>query len=163
MGLPRPYLVNNEIVYQTAASYPLLREFAARYSQFLYLLIKKVDRLNVKADTSVERFIREEGMVNPLFRESIDTAEEVLKMIKKRVPPTTQVYAFSSDWGRPYHPEFKRISEINGIHFIDGNGRALANAEKNGVTTKAADTAHWNNQGHQIVANVLKRYFEENW
>jgi hypothetical protein len=58
---------------------------------------------------------------------------------------------------------FKRIAENNGIQFIDGNGRVLRNAENKGITTKAADTAHWNNHGHQIVANVLKRYFEENW
>ena len=163
MGLRRPYLVNNEIIYETAASNPIIREFASRYSRFLYLIIKKIDLLNVQADTSIERVIREEGMDNPLFKESFEVADQVLKKIKQRVPPTTQVYAFSSNWGRPYHPEFKKIAENNGIQFIDGNGRVLRNAENKGITTKAADTAHWNNQGHQIVANVLKRYFEEKW
>lgn len=163
MGLRRPYLVDGEIVYETAASFPWIREFAASYSRFLYTIIKKIDLLNARPDTSIERRIREEGMDNPLFRESFDVAGQVLKKVKERVPATTEVYAFSSDWGRPYHPEFKRIAEENGIHFIDGNGRALSIAEKKGVTTRAADTAHWNNQGHQIVANTLKRYFEENW
>jgi lysophospholipase L1-like esterase len=163
MGLRRPYLIDDEIVYQTAASYPWIRNFSARYSRFLYTMIKKIDRLNVKPDASIERVIREEGMSNPLFRESFETAEQVLKRIKQRVPSTTRVYAFSSGWGRPYHPEFKRISENSGVYFINGNGRALQRAEEKGITTTAADTAHWNNQGHQIVANILKRYFEENW
>jgi hypothetical protein len=111
MGLRRPYLVDNEVIYKTASSYPLIREFASRYSRFLYLIIKKIDLINVKPDASIERLIRKEGMANLLFSESFETAGQVLKKIKARVPSTTRVYAFSSDWGRPYHPEFKRISD----------------------------------------------------
>ncbi|MCP4211393.1 MAG: hypothetical protein GY764_07920, partial [Halieaceae bacterium] len=64
---------------------------------------------------------------------------------------------------RPYHPAFIEVAEKNGIRFINGNGRSLDMAEKKGVTTKAADTAHWNNAGHRIVANTLQRYFEKIW
>jgi lysophospholipase L1-like esterase len=163
MGLRRPYLVNGEIVYETAASMSWIRNFAARYSRFLYTIIKQIDMLNVDPETSIESVIREEGMDNNLFREAFETAGQVLRKIRQRVPESTQVYAFSSDWGRPYNPEFKRISEESGVPFIDGTGRALSIVEKQGATTRAADTAHWNNEGHRIVANVLKRYLEEAW
>jgi lysophospholipase L1-like esterase len=163
MGLRRPYLVDGEVVYETAASLPWIRNFAAGYSRFLYTIIKRIDLLNVNPETSIERVIREEGMENALFRQSFETAGQVLKKIRRRVPDSTEVYAFSSDWGRPYHPEFKRIAAEAGIPFIDGNGRALSIAEKRGTITRAADTAHWNNEGHRIVANVLRRYFEEAW
>lgn len=163
MGIRRPYLVDGEIVYETAASFPWLRNFAANYSRFLYTIIKKIDLLNVDPDTSIEKVIRVEGMDNALFRASVGAASEVLAMVQSRVPDTTEVYAFSTDWGRPYHPEFKRISEESGIAFINGNGRLLQMAEKNGVTTRAADNAHWNNEGHRIVADVLGRYLEKRW
>lgn len=163
IGLQRPYLVDGEIVYETAANLPWLRNFAARYSRFLYTIIKQVDRLNVNPETSIERAIREEGMDNPLFRESFEIVGKVLQKIRQRVPATTEVYAFSSDWGRPYHPEFIRVSEEAGIDFINGNGRALSNAEKQGETTRAADTAHWNNEGHRIVASILRRHLDKAW
>ncbi len=163
MGLERPYLVDGEIVHETAANLPWLRNFAARYSRFLYTIVKQVDRLNVNPETSIERVIREEGMDNELFRESFEVVAQVLETIRKRVPESTEVYAFSSDWGRPYHPEFMRVSEEAGIRFINGNGRALSIAEKRGTTTRAADTAHWNNEGHRIVASVLRRYLEKAW
>ena len=163
MGLRRPYLMDGRIVYETAAPFPRLREFAARYSRFLYVIIKQVDRMHVRPEESIERVIRARGLEHPLFRQSVDIAGQVLKMIRSRVPPSTAVYAFSSDWGRPFHPEFKRIAREAGIAFIDGNGRALRMAEDRGVATRAADNAHWNNAGHRIVADVLKRYFEQAW
>jgi len=163
MGLRRPYLVDGEVVYETAAPFPRLRNFAAHYSRLLYVIIRGIDRMNVRPEESIEQVVRVEGMANPLFRQSVETAGQVLKMIRERVSPETEIYAFSSDWGRPYHPEFRRISEEAGIHFIDGNGRALKMAEQRGVTTRAADTAHWNNAGHRIVADVLKRHLQRAW
>ena len=53
--------------------------------------------------------------------------------------------------------------EKNEIDFIDGVPQAVRAAEQQGVETRAADTFHWNNTGHQIAANVLKHYFEVNW
>jgi len=163
MGLRRPYFIDGQIVYVTAAPFPRLRDFAAKYSRLLYIIIKRIDRLNVRPEESIERVIRVEGMQNPLFRQSVEIAGQVLKMIRARVPPQTEIYAFSSDWGRPYHPEFKRISAEAGIHFIDGDGRALRMAEDKGIVTRARDNAHWNNEGHRIVANVLRRYFRKAW
>ena len=163
MGLRRPYLVDGEVVYITAASFPRLREFAAHYSKLLYTVIRQIDRLTANRNTSIERVVREEGMENPLFVESLDVVDQVLAKVVARVPEGTEVFAFSSHWGRPYHPAFIEVAEKNGIRFINGNGRSLDMAEKKGVTTKAADTAHWNNEGHRIVANTLQRYFEKIW
>ena len=163
MGLRRPYLIDGRIVYETAAPLPRLREFAARYSRLLYVIIRQVDRLLARPGESIERVIRVQGMEHPLFRQSVDITGQVLTMIRARVPPSTPVYAFSSDWGRPFHPEFKRIAREAGVEFIDGNGRALRLAEDRGVATRAADNAHWNNAGHRIVADVLKHYFEQAW
>ena len=163
MGLRRPYLVDGEVVYITAASFPRLRQFAASYSKLLYTVIRQIDRLTANRDTSIERIVRKEGMNNPLFRESLDVVDQVLAKVMARVPEGTEVFAFSSHWGRPYHPAFIEVAQRNGIRFINGNGRGLDIAEKKGLTTKAADRAHWNNRGHRIVADTLQRYLEKIW
>jgi hypothetical protein len=36
-------------------------------------------------------------------------------------------------------------------------------AEDKGIITRARDNAHWNNEGHRIVANELRRYFRKAW
>ena len=61
------------------------------------------------------------------------------------------------------YDELKRISENNGIYFIDGIPQAVRNAEQKGIITRAADGTHWNEAGHQIAARVIKEYFEVNW
>ncbi len=51
----------------------------------------------------------------------------------------------------------------NGIDFIDGVLLIVSGAEQKGLTTRAADNAHWNEAGHRIAANVLGNYFETIW
>jgi hypothetical protein len=158
-GLRRPYFEDNQIQYKTAASFPAIRAFAASYSEFLYFVIKTLDRLKAPPENSSESLIEEPGVSYPLFRESVEITDQLLGKIRGRISPGTQIYAFSTDHGFPYHDEFKRLSEENGMHFIDGTSQALRAAEGKGITTRAADKAHWNDRGHQIVADVLKDYF----
>ena len=54
------------------------------------------------------------------------------------------------------------LAAKNNIRFIDGVSQAVAAGEAAGITTRAADRAHWNNEGHRIVADVLRDYFENN-
>jgi hypothetical protein len=162
-GLRRPYFKDNQIQFKTPASFPAVRGFAADYSEFLYFIIKTLDRLKALPANSSESLIEKQGVSYPLFKESVETTDQLLSKIRARIPPDTPVYAFSTNHGFPYHEEFKRLSEENGMQFIDGTSQALRAAESKGITTRAADKAHWNNQGHQIVADVLKNYFEENW
>jgi hypothetical protein len=83
----------------------------------------------------------------------------LLIKIRKRVPEKTPVYIFSTGHGMPYYEQVKKISENSVTLFIDGTGQAISAAERKGITTAAADKAHWNNAVHRIVADVLKNYF----
>ncbi len=162
-GLRRPYYKDDEVRYKTPSSFAAIREFAANYSEFLYFIIKKVDGLKARPAKSSESMIEQQGTSYPLFKESVETTDQLLGKIRARIPSSTPIYAFSTNHGFPYYDEFKRMSEKNGIYFIDGTSQALTAAESKGITIRSADKAHWNNQGHRIVADVLKSYFEENW
>ncbi len=165
-GFRRPYFINNEIVYKIPSSYPAVHQLAADYSQFLYFIFIRIDRLRAPAPNSAESaegIISNQGMSYPLFEESVNTTEQLLRKIRKRIPEHTPILVFSTQNIFPYHEELRRISEENGFRFIDQPSDALRAAEKRGITTTAQDGAHWNNTGHQIVADALERYFLENF
>ena len=100
-------------------------------------------------------------MSYPLFSDSIKITEQLLARIRKRTPPTTPIVAFSTDHAYPNFDEFRRMSRNNGIIFLDDIPRALISTEQAGINIRASDKAHWNNTGHQIVADGLQRYLEE--
>jgi len=155
-GLRRPYFEDGEVVYRTPARFPALRQFAARYSEFLYFIITRLDRLLPAPEPPAETLIPEQGLSYPLFAESVAVTDQLLGKIRTRVPPDTPIYAFATDHGPPYYQVFKRLSGEHGLHFIEGPSQALRQAESQGVTTRAADGEHWNDEGHRIVAHVLR-------
>jgi len=154
-GLRRPYFEDGQIRYRNPASFPAVREFAARYSELLYFIITRLDRLRPPPEKPSETLIREQGMSYPLYRQSVQVTDQLLGKIRARVPAGTPVYTFSTDHGYPYYEAFTSLSGKHGLHFIDGTSQALREAESRGVTTRAADREHWNDEGHRIVAEVL--------
>ncbi|MCX5848122.1 MAG: SGNH/GDSL hydrolase family protein [Deltaproteobacteria bacterium] len=163
-GMRRPYLTKNGIIYKNPNNFSVIRDFANKYSRFLYVIISLIDRLNVTVDTStVENIIEDQGLLYPYYKESVEITERLIKKIKLRTPSTTLIYAFSADYSMPYHKEFKRISKENGIYFIDGIPQLMEYSEKNGVPTRTEDGVHWNETGHQIVAYALQEYFKSHW
>ena len=166
-GLRRPYFQDGNIVYRTPSRVAALREFAASYSHFLYWILTRIDMVkaapaNASLDDSSEQLIVKEGLSYPYFQESVQITQQLLKKFRDRVPATTPVYIFSSHNAEPYHAQLQRALEGSGMIFIDGTGQAVIDAQKQGITAVAGDHSHWNNAGHQIVADVLKRYFIEN-
>jgi lysophospholipase L1-like esterase len=165
-GFRRPYFKNNEVYYKVPSSYPAIHQFAANHSQFLYFIFIRIDRLRAPLPNSAESaegIISKQGMSYPLFRDSVEITEQLMRKIRKRVPEHIPILLFSTQNIFPYHDELKRLSEKNDIRFTDQPSVALRAAERKGITTTAQDGAHWNNAGHQIVADVLKRYFLENF
>lgn len=164
--LRRPYFWQDKIVYRTPATFFAMRDFAARYSHFLYFILSRIDMVKASyamtsSEESSESLIEKEGMAYPFFQESVQVTEQLLKKIRMRVPATTPVYIFATHHGEPYYEQIKRISKNAGLIFIDGPSQAVTAAELEGIITVAADKAHWNNAGHQNVADALKRYFQE--
>lgn len=162
-AMRRPYLAKDGIVYRLPKRFATIRAFVNKYSRFIYFMISRIDRLRARHTHSVEDTIKEEGMSYPFFRESVGITEQLIHRIRLRIPSATEIYAFSVDDSSPFYDEFKRISRMNEIRFIDGIPQSIRSAEQRGITTRAADKAHWNETGHQIAAGVLEHYFEAHW
>ena len=158
-GMRRPYFINNEIIYRLPKHFPRMRGLVNTYSQFLYFILHRIDRLHARSPRSVEDLIAANASY-PFFRESVEITDHIVKKMMLRIHPTTLVYAFSVDDSAPYYDEFKNISARNGIYFIDDIPQAIYDAERQGITTRAADKAHWNEAGHQIAATALQSYLE---
>ncbi len=146
-GLRRPYFKNNEIMYRTPSNFAAIREFAANYSHFLYFIISRIDIVNANPADPSEAIIRKAGMGYPLFADSVETTDQLLKKIRERIPASTPVLAFDNDGAVPYYDELRRISEKNGIQFIASPAKALADADRQGIIVRERDNAHWNNTG----------------
>jgi lysophospholipase L1-like esterase len=160
-GMRRPYLTKNGIIYKNPNNFSVIRDFANKRSRFLYVIINLIDKLNRTFDNStVENIIEDQGLQYHYYKESVEITEQLIKKFKLRTPSTTLIYAFSADQSMPYYEEFKRISKENGIYFIDGIPQLIEYSEKKGIPTRAEDTVHWNETGHQIVAYALQEYFK---
>jgi len=157
-GLRRPYMdKEGRVFYALAKPFSWFREFINMNSRFLYFVFSRLDKL-ASSDSSVEDIIAVKGRMYELFQDSVEITERLLGKIKARVPRNTRVYAFSVDVTTPYYDEFRRMSRANEFLFMDDVPKAILKAQEQGVVVKAADKAHWNEMGHEIVSGVIAKY-----
>lgn len=164
-GLKRPYLKDGEIVLKLPKNWPAIRHFANKYSRFLYYILSRIDIMKSQIGTdSVEYTILDEGREYPDYMESIETTEEILRRMRDEIESSgADFLTFSTDYTQPYYEDYIEIvSNLEGIHLIKGVSESIRETEDLGVTVRAADMAHWNNEGHRIAAEVLKGYFVDN-
>ena len=164
-GLKRPYLIDEEIVHKLPKKWPGIRHFANKYSRFLYYIQSRIDIINSQYGTdSVEFTIRDLGRAYPDYNEAIETTQELIRRMRNEVVGADALFlTFSSDDNQPYYSNYLQIvSALEGVHLIEGVSASIKEAEELGVTVRAADKAHWNNEGHRIAAEVIKGYFIEN-
>ena len=160
-GMMRPYLtIKGEMIYAVPSRMPLTRQFVNRYShsQLLYFLLSRIDILASLKGRSVEDTIKEQGKEFPPFNDAVTITDRLFEMIRTRIPEKTMLLAFCADDAEPYFDEMKRLALKNGMTFIEGVPGEVRKAEHRGVTTRTADGSHWNEAGHQIVADVLRDY-----
>ncbi len=165
-GMRRPYLDEDGQVFYALPKgfFPRFREFANNYSRFLYLILSRVDRLYSNKETPAETLLFNEGRASPLVKDALDVTAELLREIRTRVPQEIEIYAFTVEYAtHPLYEEFKRMSDLAGIEFIEEVPLALGTQEQKGTVVRAADNAHWNEKGHQIVADALVTYFANIW
>lgn len=155
-GMSRPYFIEERVEYKLPRSYPGIRDFANRHSRFLYFVISKLDHLNAGSSVTIEREFEQTGANHPLFKKSVEVTDKLIARIRNRVPSDIPIYAFLTDEFEPYDSAFRVIAERHGINFVAGITSRMTDAENSGLTTKAEDKAHWNELGHQIVADTLQ-------
>ena len=156
-GLRRPYLgADGAISRRLPRPAPWLRHLANSRLRSLYWLLARLDRRRAaRGGGETEARIAAQGDRYPPFAEAVEVTRRVFAMIRRRVPAAVPIYAFSVDGGDPYEDALRRLAEQNGMRYVDGVPQALAAAEGTGMTTRAADGAHWNGRGHGVAAAAL--------
>lgn len=155
----RPYLtIEGKTKYVRPVSN--LKE-VIEYSKFLDLVLSRVDFLKDavygKPPASAEKLIATQKRAYPDYDYAVKATDKIVQKIKERVAPSTQIVAFSSDIFRPQYGDFKKICADHQIDFIDSIAWQVKRAEEAGKVVKSSDGYHWNEEGHQIVAQFLQK------
>ncbi len=152
----RPYLeADGSIRHELPSRFAALRDFAARHSRFLYFLFTRWDRRMAGMDPGVEAEIAAQRDAHPGFQRAARTTAEIFRRAAARLPPGTRVVAFDADQSEPYYSTLRAMVEENGWTFVENVGQALLDADAAGEITRWKDRTHWNERGHQIVADRL--------
>lgn len=161
-GLRRPYLTSGgDIIYAIPKKFSFVRDVIIRYSRFLYFVMSRLDMIRASTDHSIEDDIDERGREIELFDESIKITEDLIVMIRSRIPRDIPLYVFCVDCFGPCLDEIAAILDRHGIPFIPGVSDAIIEAETAGEVLRANDRYHWNHEGHRIAADVLIRYYQD--
>jgi hypothetical protein len=164
-GLVRPYWVSGQIVYVLPKKYSeRIRSFALEYSRLLYFIFSRVDRALAHLPLeSIETQIEAEGAGHPGFARSVLVTDDLMSKVRARAGQIP-VVAFAVNFGdghAVYTEAFSQVSSHYGILFFGDVEVAIRAAEDKGIVVRAADSAHWNETGHQIVGEVLAHYLNQ--
>ncbi len=105
-------------------------------------------------DRSIEREIDRRGMGMARFQDAIAVTSDLLGLFKERAGQAA-VMAFNVTEDEPYSSCFRKLTEQHGIVLIEGVFDALRIAEQRGITTRAADGAHWSEAGHAVAGKRI--------
>ncbi len=161
-GMRRPYWTpEGTIVYACPRFLGPVRGALQSYSNLLYFVFVHIDRIvdARSAKTTVENIIESRGASHAGFQRSVAVTETLMEKARQRCG-TAWLLAFDSDAIQPYFDAFKEACAKSGVAFADDVGPAIDAAEHAGTTTKAADGAHWNAEGHRICAETLMCHLE---
>ncbi|MCU0345747.1 MAG: SGNH/GDSL hydrolase family protein, partial [Saprospiraceae bacterium] len=123
VGQRRPYLAEDGSIY-----YTLAKSWRQR-SLFLSWLKDRWDGVKqnlFKEEKRVgEYYVATDKRNYPPYDEAVKTTERIVAMIRKRLPETTKLMAFSADIYEPQMSEMKRIFEANGATYLVEPARLL--------------------------------------
>ncbi len=129
------------------------------YSNLLHYLGSRIQQLLKKINyiKSGELLITEQGQQYALFDSAIAITTLHIQRMKARIPPGTQLLVFVSDHFQPMYGQLEIICQQSGLSFVDGVAAQVVAQEQQGKTVRTIDGYHWNEAGHQVVADALYR------
>ncbi len=161
VGLRRPYLtLEDKIEYHTPI--PTYQKIE-KYSRFLGYFSKRWynAKQNLGAQELAEKLIAEKQRSFEPYDYSIKITELALKKVKNRINEKTELIVYNADHYNPQATEFKSICERLDITYLSSPTDSLLAAEHNSITVRAGDGYHWNEKGHEVVAEALLKVIED--
>ncbi len=158
VGQRRPYLDRDgSIFYRRPLSLWQRLKEPIWFFRWLEARWDGVNKNIFKKEKRVGEFYIATGKRNyPPFDEAVRRTEQIVAMIRKRLPEETKLVAFSADIYEPQMGEFKRIFEANGAAFYEEPARLLERtALEQKTALKSVDNCHWNERGQAVIAAGL--------
>lgn len=160
VGMRRPYLNRDgRIFYQIPKSWwqrlVFLSWLKNRWDGVKQNLFKQEIQVG-------EYYIATEKRNFPPYDESVKRTEQIVAMIRKRLPEKTKLLGFSADIEEPQGSEFKRIFVTNGASFSQAPARLLEDTQlETKIALKSVDNCHWNEKGQVVIAKALMPHLRE--
>lgn len=112
--------------------------------------------LRLFSATTVETAIAEKPSM-PAYREALATTAALLARIKSAIG-SRAAFAFVCDDRPPFSDDLRDRLRDAGFKVIPGIGEALTKARAAGREVRAADGAHWNQEGNAVVGGAVAAY-----
>lgn len=158
-GMPRPYWIDGNISYiLPTRDSKGVRLFAIKYCRVCYMVLNRLDRLQAAIHgKTVETETSEGEPAYPTFLRAIRATDEIMEKVRYRagsVPIVAFIVGYGS-YGPEYENGLAEISRHHDIILLNDVEAAVLSAERKGTAVRAADSAHWNEVGHQIVGRAI--------
>jgi len=158
----RPYLSHEgKVIYKSPTgnnfSYKM-RRMSALYYNLELLANFGAEEANLKRDG--EHRMRHEGLDYPLFKESVDITNMILKKAFEKVNGRSKMVGFFTVDYDPLKSMMRKSMMDNGFIFIDEVHEYTNKAQFEKENINTSDGYHWNEKGHGIVAKAILDGFE---
>ena len=150
----RPYLTDeNEIEFKVPAKigWDWLNE-RSLFFQFVFTRIERFLNSRAPEEENSEYHILGKGMAYPPYAEAAERTGRLLKLFSEKIPPGIPLLLFTTHQDHPHYHAISDLCQKLDIPFV---GYIPAVIEESKECTLSRDGAHWNNLGHQIVADLL--------
>jgi len=158
VGKKRPYLnLKDEVVHKVPL--PFIDRIK-EYSRFVFFLANRSrkfwkEQIVGKEPDLAEKLIAEQGSNYALFNHTLALTQLALKRFKEQTNSQVKLLVFVSDAYQPQYDSFKQICVEQNISFLDGVPFQVQEAYNSGTIVHSHDGYHWNETGHQIIANAI--------
>ncbi|MEL6673815.1 MAG: SGNH/GDSL hydrolase family protein [Bacteroidota bacterium] len=158
-GTRRPYLAGDGSIYY-ANPLPGWRYFVQRtwLISGIYDWFASFRSIESRLKVSAQARITTEGTAYPAYATSVDNTRRILQDLQAKLDPVP-LAVFSADLFRPQEPDLDSVCQTLAIPFLRFPDPVM-HPPGDLFQNYAGDGWHWNEFGHQIMANQVQAFLE---
>ncbi len=162
VGQRRPYLQSDgSMLYASPLSrWDCLTDHSCLLRKVKQIWRKLQARHADKADESAESQIAQHGLQYKWYQSAVDKTLRLLRRIKERVGPERKLAILLADPFQPHREQLKGICQKLNIPLIDFPKVQFDQLKKE-KSLHSHDGYHWNEAGHQLVAEAVLQFLQE--
>lgn len=131
----------------------------AQYSSFFKFVDERWTNIkfnHLKEENKIaEYFISHDNKDYEPYNTSFEITKKIMEEAAKSFKGKTKIVGFSADQYNPQRADFKVIFESNDLEYSILSSQNIVSAKMNKEVVNSSDQYHWNERGHQLVADGL--------